>query len=179
MRMRALLAVLVTAISLAGCYGDSSENAASTASPAAAVSTMKYPEGILSDATAAAAMVGVFPTTPDDVNCCWVSKSVRFRVFADAQARALLLYIYVPGFDPWKSNPGAVSFVTPAGKVLGEQSLKPGFQTLVFHIPKGTEPVGTDVINLKFTDGYVPQDYHLNGDSRLISAMLQKVSLQY
>lgn len=171
------MALLLSAFSVIfGCSSSNSDQGQQAPPSAAPALVPRYPTGVLAGAGDVSSIKGVFPDYSPDGVCCFVGREARFRVHSDSDARSVRFELYVPTYDPWKSNPGTISILDSSGKVSAVQSLTAGSQVVTLPLPRSSVVAGIASVHIRLSHAYVPKTVGIDNDPRLLSAILRSVT---
>lgn len=174
---------LLSILLLAGCYGGPSTAVSGTAAPRTLPSGIVAqgkqggtPAGIVTPKPVAGYYSGIYPQDQDG-SCCWLASAADFQVKVPAKATILWIRVSLPPLQLYKNRPESLK-VSTSGKLLKIfPKLAIGENLLRIPIAASLEE-HTLQVHLDPGYAFVPAQQHINGDTRLLSIILESVFTQ-
>jgi len=141
---------------LAGCY-----SGRGTEDPAASASLL--PLGVMTPSSdGSGAFTGIVPSKiPGDPNCCWIGRTASFQVRVPANARALILTVFVPDLKSFQNRSQSIAVSVDRGSPHRFEHLPTGPKTLRVPLARqSTVRVSSVVLRARFTVS--PKKAHLS-----------------
>lgn len=175
--------LILSVLLLVGCYGGPSTAESNANAPRALPSGVLpqgkqsgAPAGVVTPKPVAGYYSGIYPEDQDG-SCCWLAAEADFQVRVPAKSRILWIRVSLPPLQLYKSRPESLK-VTGAGKVL-KVFPKLAIGENLLRVPIAPDPKErTMQIHLDPGYAFVPAQQHINGDTRLLSVILESIFTQ-
>jgi hypothetical protein len=167
--MKSFMGAAMALSCLAGCYSGPGVESPYPADP--------WPQGIYvpkAETKRPINMSGIFPASAGDPFCCWLSSEAHFEVLPPRSARVLRFTVFVPDIKALHGQSQKVTVALNAHAAATFADLGPGEHMLTVPLPAhASRPSAVD-LTMGYT--FTPKRLNVNGDTRVLSVELRRVS---